>query len=154
MNYDPFEDNTPATNDTVTETANTKESLVAQNEGKIVVTLKGGAGYDAPWIVVHANDSQDALNQLRDDVLKELITRTKEVATYFSGGNARPAQAQQQTQQGPPQGATEAPGGEKRYCAHGEMRFKSDISKAGKPYKGFFCTERDRSQQCDAQFIR
>ena len=45
-------------------TTKKKESkTVAENtEGKIVVTLKGGKGYEAPWIVIHANDVEEALS--------------------------------------------------------------------------------------------
>jgi hypothetical protein len=167
MTFDPFADDVQTdVAETVTETEptndvwNTEEkkeskTVTVQNtEGKLTVTLKGGAGFDAPWIVLHAEDAQDALDQLNDKALGALIARTKEVATFFSGGTGnatqRPAQSQQQR---PPQQS--APNGESKTCAHGEMTFRSGVSKSsGKPYKGFFCPSQDRNAQCSPQFIR
>lgn len=172
MTFDPFADDVQVddvqeqptvneNNDVWTENTDKKENtnvtVVNQTEGKVTVTLKGGAGFDAPWIVVHADNAEDALEQLNDKALGALIARTKEVAAYFSGGNGnttqRPAQSQQQGQQRPPQ--QQAPNGETKTCQHGEMVFRSGVSKSsGKPYKGFFCPSSDRNDQCKPQFIR
>jgi hypothetical protein len=145
-----------------------KTTVSTDSEGKVTVTLKGGAGFDAPWIVIHAESIEDAYAQMTESgtLLGELMKRVSNAGQYFAGlapakagpaggGNRGAGNANGGNQrQGQPQGSQEAPNGEKRYCAHGEMRFKSDVSKAGKPYKGFFCTSRDRNDQCDAEFLR
>lgn len=130
-------------------------------EGKVVVTFKGGTGFDAPWIVIHATDVQDAYNQVTGEgavLLAKLMERTQVAAKHFaSQSQAKPAAAAASggNTSNAPQGAQQAPGGEKRYCEHGEMEFKSGVAKAsGKPYSLFGCTERDRDQQCKAQFLK
>lgn len=118
-----------------------KPTVATDSEGKITVTLKGGAGFDAPWIVVHAADISDAYMQFQGDnaaLLVELMSKVKKAASFFSGGSggnaARPAP--QQAQEAPP-GAPECPPG---------WQYKSGISKAGKPYKGFFPPRGDESK--------
>lgn len=143
------------------ETSNTKENTNMQNasEGKVVVTLKGGRDFDAPWIVIHANDVTEANDQLRDPALGDLIRNTKEVAKFFAGGGQSTPQAAPRSQQsnvgqrGKPAGASMHPQGETRQCAHGQMTYRSGWNKNGKPYEGFFCPERDRAQQCPAVWL-
>lgn len=145
----PFAEPTP--------TKEEKVIVAVPSEGKVVVTLKGASGYDAPWIVIHADDANDALSQLDDPNMVELIKKTSVMASGFqrtykpSSAPASGASAAGSSDRKPPV-ATEAPGGAKKYCAHGEMEFKSGISqKTGKPYQFFVCTERDRNAQCKPQ---
>lgn len=135
--------------------------VVAGSDGKVVLTFKGGSGFDAPWIVVHATDLDDALGYLDADnapKFMDLMTRVQNAGQHFAalGGSAPKAPSgggQQRPHSNAPQAAQEAPNGEKRWCAHGEMLFKTDVSKkTGKPYSGWFCTERNRDQQCEAQW--
>lgn len=137
-------------------------NVTANAEGKLVVTLKGGKDFSDPWLVFHCADIEDALEQLRHDKIKELITLTKSAGQFFAGQGG--GQSQQQARgggqqaprtQGRPQGATEAPGGQTKECAHGEMVFKTGVSKSsGKPWKAFMCPSSDRSNQCDPVWIR
>lgn len=60
-----------------------KEGVVTDAEGKVVVTLKAGAAYDAPWIVIHASSLEDAEAQLRNQALKTLMDLTARAATHF-----------------------------------------------------------------------
>jgi hypothetical protein len=126
-------------------------------DGKHVVTMKGGKDFDAPWYVVHAS-GLDELEELFNGEggvrLAKLFERIQAASKHFAGLKVPSASGVGQARQAAPAAAQQAPGGEKRFCAHGEMQFKSDVSKAGKPYKGFFCTERDRNSQCKAQFLR
>lgn len=161
--FDPFADdlqpepvaanNTDAWNET--EKKENKVMAGANTEGKIVVTLKGGAGFDAPWIVVHATDAADALEQLNDKVLGELIARTKTVSAHFSGGSGnagRPASPQSNSR--PPQQQAPASAGNAPGCDHGTRVYKSGVSKAGKPYKMWACPSGDRNDQCSPEWIR
>lgn len=87
-------------------TDNTKDSMVAKKVDEVpdawvdpkepvserdflTVTLKAGAGYDAPWLVFHANSVEEALETLQHDGLDELMDLTarkgKELAKAFGG---------------------------------------------------------------------
>ena len=73
----------PETKKKTTSTKKKETATVAENtEGKIVVTLKGGKGYEAPWIVIHANDVNEANEQLNDENLADLIKQTKKAVSY------------------------------------------------------------------------
>lgn len=136
-------------------------AAVVPSEGKVVLTFKGGTGFDAPWIVIHAEDLHDAYDQVNGEnakLLADLMTKTQAAGQHFAGMAPKGSSGGGQSQGGgggrqAPQGAQEAPNGEERFCAHGKMQFKSGVSKAGKAYKGFFCSSRDRNDQCKAQFL-
>lgn len=82
--------------------------VAVPSEGKVVVTLKGGSGYDAPWIVIHASSVDDAYSQF-DGKLAELMTKVQAAGAHFSGqAPAKPAGAAPAAN-GRPAGATEAP---------------------------------------------
>lgn len=126
-----------------------------QTEGKLVVTLKGGSQHGAPWIVIHAEDASDALNQLTDKFLGQVIERTSAVSRHFHnkvGDGPSVPQQRGGGQPGKPEGATQAPNSESRYCKHGEMPWKSGTSRQGKTYAGWFCSSQDRNDQCDPQW--
>ena len=128
----------PETKKKTTSTQKKENTTVAENtEGKIVVTLKGGKGYEAPWIVIHANDVADANEQLNDESLADLIKQTKKVAEFFNGG------ANTQADNGPkgqPQAATQAPNGQQPPEGY---EFKSGVNKHGKPWQGFLPIDRN-----------
>lgn len=84
-----------------------RKASVEDSNGKVVVTLKGGKGYEAPWIVLHCDTVAEANGLLSDDGLKELIDRTTKAGQYFAkqGGAAAPAPAGG----GSPYGASQRP---------------------------------------------
>lgn len=143
MTINPFDTDSAATEAPATEstTSTKKENTLTttESQSKIVTTLKGGSGYDAPWVVVHSDTPAEALDTLSDPALKELLDKAKEVGAHFSGGskgNARPKQA------GQPQGAVNAPAGSPN-PPEGYV-FKSGISKKnGKPWKAFMPIDRN-----------
>jgi hypothetical protein len=55
----------------------------------LTVTLKAGGGYDAPWLVFHANGIAEAIEWLQHEDLEELqdlaARRGKEFAKAFGG---------------------------------------------------------------------
>lgn len=157
--FDPFADDVETTETKTEDTKETKTVTASAENSKLTVTLKGGAGFDSPWIVLYADDVADALSQMQDENLKALMDVVKRAGAHFSGGGgnapqARPQRPQQASGSTPPQ--QQAPGGESRQCAHGEMVFRSGVSqKNGKPWKGFFCpTPKGTPDQCQAEFIR
>lgn len=99
--------------------------------GEVVVTLKGGAGFEAPWIVIHGPDVASVSAQLNGDLI-DLMERTQNAAKKFSGGAAsapsggggRPGRKE------PPAGAPESPGP--------GWEYKTGVSKAsGKPWSAW-----------------
>ncbi|QKT07898.1 hypothetical protein HUN08_12410 [Gordonia sp. X0973] len=126
--YDPFAVDTPEPEQApepaapVGTTAVSVKPVLTDSGGKVVVTLKGGSGSEAPWIVIHADSVADATSQLDAEIVT-LMEKTAGAAKKFqslgfgggggqrsaapSGGNSgggRPAR------QEPPAGAPEAPG--------------------------------------------
>ena len=92
----------------------TRKASVEDSNGKVVVTLKGGKGYDAPWIVLHCDTVAEANGLLADEGLKELIDRTTKAGQYFAkqGGMSAPAPAATAPVQaggGSPYGAPQKP---------------------------------------------
>lgn len=130
-----------------------KSEAVGVGDGKIVSTYKEGAGYDASWTVVHAASVDDWFAIHNDPRFPSLLEKQKKVASYFRGKPAVDSPASQAQVSRAPQAAQEAPGGEKRFCEHGEMVFKSGVSKAGNSYRLFSCTA-PRDQQCKAQYLK
>ncbi|AJD82468.1 hypothetical protein SHEEN_50 [Mycobacterium phage Sheen] len=138
MSYDPFAstedeaqaaapaEKAPAKKAIGEVTVDVKPNLVGfPSEGKVVLTLKGGAGFDDPWIVIHANDLQDANDQVSGenaDLLVDTMTKLQAAAKKFvelgggkksvsSGGNGgggqrgrgnAPRQAQEPPADAPP----------------------------------------------------
>lgn len=69
----------------------------------------------------------------------------------FGGGQGNGGYNGNQNQGGG--GGNGAPNNESRYCAHGEMAWKSGTSKTtNKPYAGWFCTSSDRNNQCKPEW--
>lgn len=116
-------------------------TATADAEGKVVVTLKGGKGYEAPWIVIHAENASEALDQLQDPGLADLIKQTKKVSEFFNGG------ANTQAASGPagqPQAATQAPNGQTPPDGY---VFKSGVGKNGRAWKAFMPIDRNSGLQ-------
>lgn len=166
MSYeDPF-DNAPDENVKeipVVEEAAPKPTAAFDGEGKLTITFKGTGGYADRWVVAHVATPQEGLDLLKDPAFKELLDYSRKIALYdkaeYTPASAPVSAAPQQNNQpnpsyngGAPQQAQEAPNGEKRFCSHGEMVFKSGVSKAGNSYKLFSCTA-PRDQQCKAQYL-
>ena len=61
--------------------------VAADKDGKIVLTFKEAAGFDASWVVIHAGSVAEA-NEILDDYagFKGLMDKVKNVATAFRGG--------------------------------------------------------------------
>lgn len=137
---DPFaglQANTDNNTDTISKKENSMD-IVSEDQNKITVTLKGGAGYDAPWVVVHAANATDALETLNDEDLKTVLERAKKIGSFFAGGSAG---AQAPASNGQPAGATQAPGGQTP--PEGYV-FKSGVSKKNhRPWQAFMPIDRN-----------
>lgn len=103
-------------------------------EGKVVVTLKGGSGFDAPWIVIHAASVEDANSQLNNELM-ELMGRVQKAGQFFSG--QAPAKSSGGSSAGaPPRGAVEAPAGTPP-APGPDWQYKTGVGKNGKTWKAW-----------------
>lgn len=59
---------------------------MSEDTAPIVVTLKAGTGYDAPWLVIRGYDPDDVVNKLTG--LDGVIEATLEAAGAFAAGRA------------------------------------------------------------------
>ncbi|AHJ86414.1 hypothetical protein 40AC_51 [Mycobacterium phage 40AC] len=139
---------------TSTATAAAVDSVSVQHSTDgLSATFKFAGAYSDPWVVVKGSDAADVLAKINQPEFKELMDKVKQIAGVYAGDKPAAAGGGAPAQSRAPQAAQQAPNGETRHCAHGEMVFKSGVSKSsGKPYKLFSCTA-PRDQQCKAQFL-
>lgn len=139
---------------------------MSENPNGVTVTFKAAQGYEAPWIVIHADSVTDAKNQIDTGDFAALAERTVAAAEFFRGAynvkhglasNEAPAQPQapqqNRSQQGSPQTqAPAAPQGGGKQCIHGDMVFRSG-NKNGRAWSGYFCpTPKGTPNQCSPVF--
>lgn len=67
---------------------------MSEDTAPIVVTLKAGTGYDAPWIVIRGYDPDDVSARLKG--LDSVIEATHEAAGLFAAGRLAAPQGGQQ----------------------------------------------------------
>lgn len=125
-------------------------SKAADNDGgtEVSVTLKGGAGYDAPWVVLRAPDVKGARVLVDDEEnLPPLLDSASKAGKYFSSLGQPVATAAAS------QGESARPG---KTCPHGTMSWKSGFSAAtGKAWQGWFCpSPKGTPDQCKPEFVR
>jgi len=110
-------------------------AVTPTGEGKLTLTLKGGAGFDSPWIVIHAADVDDALDQVSGDnaaKLAKLMDETRKAANHFAGSApAKPAAGRPA-----PQSAGEAPAGTPEPPGP-DWVYKTGVGKNGKTWKAW-----------------
>lgn len=117
-----------------------KPNLLPLDEGKVVLTFKGGTGFDAPWIVIHAKDLQDAFDQVSGDnveLLKKLMEHSNSAGKYFTGlGGGKPSQGAP-ARQAAPAPAQQPPAGSPP-CPGDGWVYKSGVGRCnGKPWQGW-----------------
>ena len=111
-----------------------KQEVEVSGDGKVTITLKGGAGFDAPWIVIHAADIPDAYLQLSGDhaaLLVELMDKVKKAGAHFAGGASKGLQVPAPVRPGneAPPGTVGAPGP--------DWTYKTGVGKNGKTWKAW-----------------
>lgn len=142
LSNDPFSD---APDDAPTPESTSPVAVLDRPAGdgnKVRVTLKGGSGFDAPWVTIDGTSVEDALDQLsKDETLKDLVDKTAKVGSYFARtGPAAPARggggggSSASSQKSSPDGKTMS-------CDHGSRDYKTGVSKAGKTWMAFDCPE-------------
>lgn len=110
-------------------------AVTQDSEGKLVVTLKGGAGFDAPWLVYHATSVDDALALFADPgKLANLMERVQKAGAFFTG--LAPAKAAQSGGGAPARPGSEPPAGVP--AAPGpDWTYKTGVGKNGKTWKAW-----------------
>jgi hypothetical protein len=122
----------------------------------LTVTLKAGTGYDAPWLVFHANSVDEALESLQHEKLDELMDLTarkgKELAKAFGGstGFSKPAASASTGFKKP---ATKKPAydvdSDTHECEHGERDWVTGRSGKG-PWQAWMCpADKNDPSKCD-----
>lgn len=137
---------------------------MTEDNAALTATIKAGAGYDAPWIVVRADDPQqlaERLNAVANGLTGPLVAAAQVLQGEWGGQQAQPNPGSQNfgnqnqgggwggNSGGNQGGGGGAPGGQTQTCAHGQMQWKAGTSKtSGKDYAGWFCPSKDRNNQC------
>lgn len=93
-------------------------------DGKISITLKGGKGYDAPWIVVSGDTVVEVEQSMLELGESRLIELTKLGSEALIGAVA---------QGGSAQAASDRPAG-----VGADWTLREGTGKNGKPWKGWF----------------
>jgi hypothetical protein len=126
------------------------------SDGKIVVTLKGGAGYDAPWIVLSGDSVPEVAEHLKNVSALGLYGEAIAASQLFTGaanvpvagGATAPTTAAPTTAPAP--AAPQASAG--RFCPHGP-RTRYQGSSARGAYVAWFCSlPKGHPDQCKAEF--
>lgn len=132
---------------------------------RVRITLKGGSGYEAPWITVDGADISDAKSTLEDagddfgDLLNMVATASTSFQTEYSNSKQKNAPAENKgggfkkasSNQGGKNSVS--PDGQVKECQHGAMTYREGTNKNGNPYRAFFCPASDRSEQCKPVFL-
>ena len=134
---EPFTEDTPPKKAAAKKvTTPKKDSGNGSDREGVTVTLKGGAGFDAPWIVIHASDVEDAYDQVSGDnasVLAKLMDRVRHAASHFTslgGATTNPAGgAPARPGNEAPAGTADAPGP--------DWTYKTGVGKNGKTWKAW-----------------
>lgn len=119
------------------------------DQSKLTLTFKGGAGYDAPWVVVHANNPSEANEIILDTEFKNLLENVQKVGGKFGEMAPTKASAPANQSNGQPAGANQAPNGETPPPGY---VFKSGMGKNGKPWKAFMPI--DRNSGLEVKWLR
>lgn len=83
------------------------------SDGKVVTTFKEAAGFDASWIVIHADSVDETIDILSDrEKMETLMNMVKGAALVFRGGAVSAGQQRGGgSKQGQPEGSKKPPAG-------------------------------------------
>lgn len=150
------------TTQTKTPKAEVKKERPVSNEttqARLTATIKFGAGFDAPWLVVYGDTPQEVEQLLGDSKgLMELIAKAAKYAKTLDSGTA-PAAPRGGGNGGGFNGGqrhqpTTPPGLETKTCAHGEMTYRTGNGAKG-PWQAFFCPlDRNDPNACKPIWVR
>ena len=121
-------------------------------DGKIVVTLKGGAGYDSPWIVVGGDSVPEVQEILKNASALGLYGDVVAAAQFLQASNGVPtaggAPAPTSQPSTPTPSAPTAPQASGQFCNHGPRVRRSGTNARG-AWVGHFCSlPKDHPDRC------
>lgn len=138
-------------------------------EAPFVVTLKGGTGFEKPWIVIRGNSAAEAVARLAEAKLEGLLEKTAEYAADFQAKNGAASPAgdhrspsggsSTQTRTTGAAGSSGAapqthPEGLKCGKCQGTVAYKEIKAKSGKTFKLWVCeNQRERNDGHHSEFI-
>lgn len=146
-------------------------------QAPFTITLKGGSGYDKPWLVLRGQSAEDAVALLVEAQATELLDRIAEYAAEFQGkvaGAAPDAPAKSSDRSTGSPSRSGARGGSSRGSAPAQSSsdveyhpeglkcskcqapviYKKITSKAGKTFELWVCeNQRERNDGHHADFI-
>lgn len=146
-------------------------------EAPFTLTLKGGSGYDKPWLVLRAQSAEDAVALLGEAQAAELLDRIAEYATEFQGkvaGAAPEGAPAENRSTGTPSRSGSTGGSQRRGAApapkstdveyhpeglkcdkcQGAVVYKKITSKVGKVFELWVCeNQRERNDGHYSEFI-
>lgn len=115
------------------------------SNGEVVLTFKGGTGFDAPWIVIHGADLEDAHRQVTDEavLLASLMTQVAKAGSHFAANGSKSSTQGGNTggRGSAPQGATEGPSWAPPKHRDDAV-YKTGVSKAGKVWHAWMSPEK------------
>src|SRR5690606_6077251 len=143
------------------------EVSIEARDGSVSATFKGTGEYTSSWYVVKTPSFERLAEMLEYEASVKRSQKHAHVDARIDKqaghphSNAVPEpqtkssgnQKKQGGKPGEPEGATKAPNGRTETCDHGEMIYRSGMGKSGKPWKAFFCPEKDRNAQCDPVWV-
>jgi hypothetical protein len=100
----------------------------------VVVTLKGGSGYDAPWIVLRAGTVEE-MNSVLNTELSALMERVSKAGQHFSG--LAPQKSTSQSTPARREEPSDIPGSHLAQKPGDGWEYKTAV-KNGKPWWGWF----------------
>lgn len=119
-------------------------------DAPFTATLKAGAGYEAPWLVLRA-DNPAELEANLDVVTEGLLQKINDVAALFQGARAVSAPATEQPANVTPINQAQNGGGLKT-CNHG-VRTRRTGNGAKGAWVGYFCPlQKGDANQCKPIF--
>jgi hypothetical protein len=116
---------------TATKKGNTITVSNNNDQGKLSITLKGGAGFDAPWVVLYPADLQEAVDLVSGEnaaLLADLLSKVQKAGEHFV--SLAPAKAAKAAPA--PANAPSRPAG-----VGEDWTYKEGIGKNGKGWKAW-----------------
>ncbi|MET8382531.1 hypothetical protein ABZV14_05950 [Streptosporangium canum] len=111
-----------------------------------MTTLKGGSGFESPWIVVHAGSVEESETLLNTIYSKGYHERVAKAAAAFNTGGSSGGR-------GSGGGGAKPPGVASKSCSHGEMTYRTGNGTKG-PWKAYFCPAPDKDEQCSPVWVK
>lgn len=133
MAADPFA-NVPTEYDAPETDPNPKVAEKPYDSEAVVVTLKGGSGYDAPWIVLRAGTVEE-MNTVLNTELSALMERVSKAGQHFAG--LAPAKASGASTAARREEPSDIPGSHLAQKPGDGWEYKTAV-KNGKPWWGWF----------------